>query len=320
MKAPQLVLILTLLSTNLFSQDVNYYFEQFSHTYSNLNNPISLNNGEIWDDFGFSIPMEFDFLLFGESMDSIVSESSSSTTLVNTEMNSAILISPSDLSDRAYNTDGDSSLSPISYQVDGQIGSQILKIEWKNAGFYEDEEGVYYTNLQVWFYESSHMIEIHRGASYIEESFYLWEEDLCALLEMDLVTQTATGYVVEEVDGEYQFGFQYVDDFYDPNTFTQIPEDGTVFRFYPEYAIGIVEKETVGINLFPNPTSDYITLQNKQNTKLNYKILSVDGRVVLKGSSSAQNLKIDLRTFKSGMYIVRGSKEGIYFTKSFIIN
>lgn len=319
MKAPQLVLILALLSTNLFSQDVNYYFEQFTHTYSDLENPISINNGEIWDDPGYAIAIGFDFSIFNHQTNALVFGGLGGT-LSDTTLNNMLIASGADFADRAYNTNSNTSLSPISYQVDGELGKKVLKIEWKNAGFYEDEEGVYYTNLQLWMYEGSNMIEIHHGASNIEATLYLWEEDFCALLEVDSATETATGYVLEEVDGEYQFGFQYLDDFYVPNLFTQIPEEGTVFRFYPEYAIGIVENEKANINLFPNPTSDYITIQNEQNIKLNYKILSVDGRVVLKGFSSEQNLQIDLRDLNPGMYFIRGSKEGVYFTKSFLKN
>jgi hypothetical protein len=96
MKIQKLLLTLLFVSTYTFAQSVNYYFEQFTHPYTNLNNPISLNNGEIWDDFGFVIPMEFDFLLFGQSIDSIFSGNGLSTSLVDSEMNSAILVSPAD--------------------------------------------------------------------------------------------------------------------------------------------------------------------------------------------------------------------------------
>ena len=317
MKALKFVLILALLSTNLFSQDVNYYFEQFTHTYSDLENPISINNGEIWDDPEYAIAIGFDFSIFNHQTNSLVFGGLGGT-LSDTTLNNMLIASALDLADRGYNTNSNTSLSPISYKVDGELGKKVLKIEWKNAGFYEDEEDVYYTNLQLWIYEGSNMIEIHRGSTNIEATFYLWEENFCAFLEMDSLTETATGYLLEEVDGEYQFGFQNMDDFYVPNFFTQIPEDGTVFRFYPEYAIGRAENEKGNINLFPNPTSDFIALQNKQNIKLNYKILSVPGRVVLKGFSSEQNLQIDLRDLNPGMYFIRGSKQGVYFTKSFL--
>ena len=65
---------------------------------------------------------------------------------------------------------------------------------------------MYYINFQVWIYEDSDMIEIYYGASNIEDTFYLWKEDLVALLNKDQFTQTAKDYVLDEIEGEYQFG------------------------------------------------------------------------------------------------------------------
>ena len=290
------------MSNYIFSQSVNYYFEQFTHTYSNLSNPISINNGEVWDDPDYGIPIGFDFSIFNHTTDSLFFGGGLGGSILDTTLNNIIYASGADLADRAYNMNSNTSLSPISYQTNGELGKKILKIEWQNAGFYEDENGDYYTNLQLWLYEGSNMIEIHHGASNVEAIFYLWEEDLCALLEMDWDTETANGYVLEETDGSYQFGFQNVDDFFEPNTFINPPQEGSVFRFYPENAIGLIEKEISNIKIFPNPTSDFLSIKNDKKVEMNYKIISIDGRTIIQGKSSKQNMQIDLSSLDAGMY------------------
>lgn len=308
MKTSKLLLILLFVSNFIFAQEVNYYFEQFNHSYSNLSNPISVNNGEVWDDPDYIIPIGFDFSIFNHTTDSFFFGEGLGGSLLDAELENFIYATGADLADRGYNTNNTSS-SPISYKVDGEIGKRILKIEWQNAGFYEDQNGEYYTNIQLWIYEGSDMIEIHYGPSNIEDSFYLWEEDLCALLETDWETETATGYILEELEGEYQFSYQNVDDFFEPNTFTEAPEDGTVFRFYPEYAIGIIEKETANIEIHPNPTSDFLSIKNDEKVEMNYKIISIDGRIISQGKSSKQNMQIDLRSLDAGMYFFQQNTE-----------
>ena len=61
-------------------------------------------------------------------------------------------------------------VSPISYATEGEAGSQIFKLQYKNAGFLGEEpdtSGLLPSsiNFQIWFYEGSNDIEIHFGPS-----------------------------------------------------------------------------------------------------------------------------------------------------------
>ncbi|MFT4877656.1 MAG: putative ribosome quality control (RQC) complex YloA/Tae2 family protein, partial [bacterium] len=80
------------------------------------------------------------------------------------------------------------------------------------------------------------------------------------------------------------------------------PQEGSVFRFYPENAIGLIEKEISNIKIFPNPTSDFLSIKNDKKVEMNYKIISIDGRTIIQGKSSKQNMQIDLRSLDAGMY------------------
>ena len=43
---------------------------------------------------------------------------------------------------------------------------------------------------------------------------------------------------------------------------------------------------------------------------MNYKIISIDGRTILQGKSSKQNMQIDLRNLDAGMYFYQKNTEG----------
>lgn len=62
-----------------------------------------------------------------------------------------------------------------------------------------------------------------------------------------------------------------------------------------------VEKEN--LNIFPNPSTDYITLSGL-NKKEGYSIYSVFGVKILKGSIN-DNEKIDIRNFATGLYLLK---------------
>jgi hypothetical protein len=64
------------------------------------------------------------------------------------------------------------------------------------------------------------------------------------------------------------------------------------------------------IAIYPNPTSDYITIQNTENQteSLNFKIIDLTGRV-LKSDSINNNEKINVEELISGNYIVQIQNE-----------
>lgn len=317
MKIKQLLFGLLCICTNTFAQEVNYHFEQFTNTYTDLTNPISLNNGELWDDPNYSVTIGFDFKIFNDTISQFLFDEDFGGVVYNANIDKVIVATSADIADRANNTDEDFSLSPISYQVNGNEGERIFKLEWKNAGFLDDDNGNYFINLQLWIYEGSDMIEIHYGPSNVEDVFYNWEEDFCGFFEFNDVEETSEGYTLNENDDNYEFNYNIIDDFFEPNYFTALPENGTVFRFYPEYSVGMDEIKTV-INTYPNPTTDFLNIDNSTKKNIAYQIVSLDGRVIYKGQSNDAKIQIDTQTLPQGIYLLTGIEGDKEFKKSFV--
>lgn len=317
MKIKQLLFGLLCICTNIFAQEVNYHFEQFTNTYTDLTNPISLSNGELWDDPNYSVPIGFDFKIFNDTITQFLFDEDLGGVVYSPNINKAIVVTAADIADRAYNTDDDISLSPISYQVDGIEGTRIFKLEWENAGFLDDDYGNHYINLQLWVYEGSDMIEIHYGPSNIDDISYNWEEDFCGFFELNEVEETAEGYTLNENEDNYEFSYNIIDDFFEPSYFTSIPENGTVFRFYPEYSVGMDEIETV-INTYPNPTTDFLNIDNSAQKNITYQIVSLDGRIIKRGQSDEAKIQLELQSLNSGVYLLTGIEGDKRFKKSFV--
>jgi hypothetical protein len=147
----------------------SYTFSRTTGNYQDLTGATSLNNNQTWDDPGYIVPMDFPFTMFGKTIDSLsyFSLGGSLMGFCGSDTVYTPIISPfeADLIDRGGWTGN--SQSPLSYKVDGGVGNRILKIEWNNAGSYDDSTLNDYVNFQLWMYEGSDDIEIHFGASSI---------------------------------------------------------------------------------------------------------------------------------------------------------
>ena len=165
------------------SSAFTYTLSTFTQPYSDLTGATSVNNGEIWDDPDYLIPVSFPFVLLGSDVSLLEFYGAGATLRSTTEdpfVDAYVFPFEVDLIDRGE-LEGDESLSPISYKVEGSAGNHILKVEWKNAGSYNelDENGTLdmFVNFQLWLFEGSNKIEFHIGPSLINDpdAFYFGE-------------------------------------------------------------------------------------------------------------------------------------------------
>jgi len=183
------------------------------------------------------------------------------------------------------------------------------------VGFLEDELLTYYMNFQLWMYEGSNMIEIHFGNSNVDDNFWYQEMNCSGFVAVNWAFETAEGFILSEVNGVYQFDYSQFEE--EPTYYTSVPENGTVFRFYPEYAIGAEELKTA-VKTYPNPVNNYLFIENKLGTELSYKVMSLDGRVVNIGNSSLTKIQLDLSELKPGVYLLSYKGSGKSTRQSFV--
>lgn len=134
----KLLLVLFLFSIIAINGQSVYDFEAENISYEDLTESTSLNNGSVWDDPGYTIPLGFSFNLGSYDFDTIyILEWSVGGYLSSDPVYGDIvpLLAPvgQNLIDLGYASGV--SQSNISYKTEGATGSQILKIEWNNVGF-----------------------------------------------------------------------------------------------------------------------------------------------------------------------------------------
>lgn len=82
---------------------------------------------------------------------------------------------------------------------------------------------------------------------------------------------------------------------------------------------------SMDLNVFPNPTSDVVTLKSTQeHGRLSLQVLDITGKVLVTRAIQQQELQggvtLDMTTFASGMYYIRLSGEDSHVTRSVIKN
>lgn len=310
MKTLFLSLIALLSVQNIIAQ---YTFSMYNQPYQDLTNPISLNNNMTWEFPNYTIPIGFDFYFANDALNTFYISSAfspaiivSSTNLTNTI--SEIIPFGIGICDRNINyitfEPELGSASPISYQLTGNVGNRIFKLEYKNVGFendiwVNDERASDYANFQLWCYETSNIVEFRYGDSHFEHFSDSFNDEtgplVCVLPFANINGPTQNGIILQGAADNpsvsYSTSVSYING---------VPPNGTVYRFTPITASIQQENKKNLCSIAPNPAQDFFKIQNIDNLKEGY-IYDTFGKLVF----TFYNNTVDISHFTKGMYLVK---------------
>lgn len=85
---------------------------------------------------------------------------------------------------------------------------------------------------------------------------------------------------------------------------TDAPSNSTSAMYYFNQAVGVTEKFTEAIKIYPNPTQDYISIDNTENLAVKADVYSVTGKLVLSSTLSGSE-RINVQQLPAGNYILK---------------
>jgi hypothetical protein len=290
------IVLLTLICITLNAQ--NYTFSNLTGSYSNLTGTTSISNGEIWDDPEYSLQLPFNINVNGTS-GNLFTIYDGTMLLANNTSAQGFFIFFADLEDRGSN--GSTSLSPISYKIDGAVGSRIVKIEFKNCGAYSDFSKTMFVNFQVWLYESSNIIEYHYGPSSITNPSLFYDEQ----------TGPVVGFTGVDEENEFTDSYLLTGAANSPtlsttNNFSFLngtPSANRIFRFTPTN-LSTTEVSKSQVSLYPNPFKDVISVQGIDQT-FGYEIYDLQGKLIQNNNLHSCSIPINTASFASGIYFMK---------------
>jgi hypothetical protein len=145
-------------SFTAFSQP--YFYMPALGTYQALSGETVFSSTTPWSPFQtFIVPLGFTFQYMGTNYTSIRVEGSGFTYF---DANYYHLLNPFTVQLRDRGTSTPTSLSPLSYKMEGSAPNRIGKIQWANCSFAGDTASN--VNFQLWLFEGSNHVEVHMGA------------------------------------------------------------------------------------------------------------------------------------------------------------
>lgn len=163
------LIILFAIILNVRAEDDPILFDVTTEAYELLQNPISINEGEIWGpETIYELELDFEFEINGQFFNQILVGAGKGLTFPGYD-NPKLWIWVSEWGGWPFLLDRgtDVSVSPIDYEVTGNDGERILKIQWQNAGIRDNEgdDPDDFVDFQIWICEGTNRTEIHYGPS-----------------------------------------------------------------------------------------------------------------------------------------------------------
>jgi hypothetical protein len=279
-----LPVLITILLTGAFSRvhAQSYAFSHSTGTYTDLSNATLLSS-QYWDDFSvYPSATPFPINCFGASFDSIwiMAGFVGFTYDPNTGFGNYEIgyYEYTELTDNSTNT------ATISKETSGSQPNRIFKIQVKDASFYGNTAGTDYTNVQLWFYETSGVIEIHCGPNSIVDP-----------LSWEIPGSTGPGIILAETSANFVALSGSAASPNATNTFVSYtvngaPANGMIYTFTPT-SVGIPKNEMNKLfSVYPNPSNGNICIRAKD---LSFdgviNVFDVTGNLVYKSSLSFVN-------------------------------
>lgn len=274
-----------------------YTFTKTQATYADLSSDISLTQGQVWDDPDFKIPTGFIFPFWGNKMlDSILVLDFGVFT--NMDEDTIIAMTGADLIDRGY--DSGISQSSISYKLDGNPGARILKVQWKNVGFYGEYNDLnttnWYANYQLWLHQDG-TFEMRFGPVMIGDSSIAFDGDPGPIVgygyEMD--AWFLTGNPASPILSHFTLS--------NYGTLNGVPADGTLYRFTPG-TIGITEHLPATMKFMNDEAGTSIVATEAVNINL----MNIAGQsIIVKKLQGGESLQVPVGSLPAGIYLLKST-------------
>jgi hypothetical protein len=291
-----------------------YIYSDYYSPYTELSGATTLTTSTPWSyATSYNVPIGFTFEFRSTNFTSINVEGSGFAFF---DPSYYYLALPFCVKLQSKGTSGNN--SPISYQTIGAAGSRILKIQWKNAGFYYDTTST--INFQLWLYETSNYLEVHVGPNDVPNPSLVYQENGSDGPVIGVFHYTSasnctysialTGNPVTPLGIPATGNINLF-----ANSLSSTPPDSMVYRFEPYY-LGVNEHSSEAL-FASNIVSDVVNFHSVVPVRL-CVLYSMDGKMCVQRSVANQQLFIG--DLPAGMYILEAQIEGVISRQKLMIS
>ncbi|MFK8007860.1 MAG: T9SS type A sorting domain-containing protein [Saprospiraceae bacterium] len=333
-----LVLFSLFIFSNSYTQTFPYFLEIETDTYTDLEGATELTSvGDNWDDPDYTIPIGFNFDFYGNTYSTIFISGLGSwlvfEDIYTTDSIEVLIPYFDDLAD--IENVNPANQSTISYSIEGAAGQQILKIQWKDCGFYEEIFNMTSPtanntiSFQAWLYEGSNNIEVRFGPSTLPDAATIHDygSPVCGMIEnISNVTDEFEAFwhlTGEATNPTITSSDVTVLDTYSIPGLDSDPASGQVYRFATVPTSIKLPTQTLDLNVYPTAVTDEFFVEVNEeilNEKTQISVVNNLGQVIYNNTIANTKERLDASNFPSGIYYVRIHNENGIGTKKIIKN
>jgi hypothetical protein len=295
-----------------------YSGSAFSHTYAPLAEYEVLDVPAGWDDPTVPFALPFLFPIGGDVMNTLSISGLGIEVFAETESGLLHILWPVTLDIMDVSAAGDVAAGDAStYRtaVSGTAPNRIFKLEYHNAGFYNEIEGVGTStqrmNAQLWLHEATGIIEYHFGPNTVTDWTALSDGLMSSALMLDFDYYSyagsilaASGPVASPTWTEYNDIGMWAQSM---TALSGMPENGTGYRFTPAGTSSVSDAVAADFVLAPNPAHDVVALANGAAAS-DLRIFDPTGRCVnTLVLQPGERRVLDVAGFAPGVYLVHST-------------
>lgn len=297
-----------------------YNFNTTMETYQSLSNPTSINDGASWTNSSvYAVYFNFDFQIGEQTYTALNVNAGGGLSFPGQGNIQLRVFGHPDSGYLLADRNQLESASPISYEISGSSGEQILKIQWENAGFREwcdSSDPDDFVDYQIWIYEGNNKIEVRFGESVANAGAYGLPDCNSGTDGMQFIFQFDICDNALSLTGNADLpSYDYRNHcIWQPGVHVSgTPSTGIVYNLTP-LTTNIVDVSEANIQMFPNPASTQFTIESDQAIN-QIEISNLSGKV-LKSFSTISNL-VDIADLNAGIYFIRFTSGDGTITKKF---
>lgn len=303
-------LVLILIVFVWYSSQAQYILNTTLTTYQELSNPVSLNNGEIWNS-GSDYPVFFNFniTIYDQTYTALSVRGGGGLNFPGLGIKELYIFHTPFGGYLLRDKGTSSSLSPIDYEISGDNGQHVLKIQWKNAGFeqwYTSSDTSDFIDFQVWLFEIDNHMEIHFGNHQADPGTYGYPEATndpnpgpSVLFYFDSCNNVFALHGPSNLPSYWYMNsctpnYSFIDG---------TPMNGITYSIYPDN-VGLKDASTENLNLYPNPATNWCTVDLPSSMNdLTLIITHISGIERMRIYDIKDKEKIDLTGLQPGLYL-----------------
>lgn len=269
-----------------FAQPVYYQFKKSTGTYTDLLFPNIILTGN-WDDTLVQFKTPFTFRFFTTNVNDSIQVDDYGGVYFNNVNNGFFDAFGVDMISRGLNK------STISYQTEFTAPNRILKIQYRNVGFFADKPALTDSmNFQIWIYETSNIIEYRYGPGSVKTASYDGETGAYVDVADPLnVTANYVGLKGDPANPTVNTDGTML------TPLTGTPPNGTIYRFTPsQFRTGITPASHPS---FCNVSGTVRVPEGISFTAI--KVFSSNGALV----AETTQRELSLSTLSQGVYLIQ---------------